>query len=144
MSISDSHSLLLDHQGQVYSCGSNPHGQLGRPSTTVWSCPKPQRIETLQGVIQVKAIGACSVFLTRDGQVYMCGHNDYRQLGFDQVGDRYVPVLIDALAHVKVIQFYSCGIYNLFVTDQRRVYGCGQSYLFPVPMLDYTDRFYQV
>ena len=85
-------------------------------------------------------MNSSSAFLTKDGHVYMCGANHLGQLGLGDDCGREIPVKVDALAHVKVIQVYAIASYTVFVTDRSWVYVCGGQA--KIEMNDCTDRFY--
>jgi len=69
--------------GNVYTCGDNQDGQLGR-LTTVNTTPNPKFEQIDPNVRKVKQI-SCGLYRTaillNNGQVYTCGNNDFGQLG---------------------------------------------------------------
>uniref|UniRef100_A0A0A9WUV1 Putative E3 ubiquitin-protein ligase HERC3 n=1 Tax=Lygus hesperus TaxID=30085 RepID=A0A0A9WUV1_LYGHE len=90
----DRHALALTSSGVVYGSGSNEFGQLGlgesTDSVTMFSTlPIPYK------VVGIAAGPAGSMFACENGSVYVCGHNDCKQLGVDTNQRRvYTPTRI--------------------------------------------------
>ena len=77
-----SHVFFITNTNNVYTCGNNAQGRLGLGDTTNRSIPT--LITTNIGflkIVSVKAGNTQSIFLTDDGNVYACGHNDGGELG---------------------------------------------------------------
>lgn len=73
------HTVLCTSAGEVFSCGSNRHGQLGY---AVDSQPTPRRVSSLrQRVVAVAAASKHSVAVTAGGDVYTWGCNVLGQVG---------------------------------------------------------------
>lgn len=81
ISAGNSHVIALKSDGTVWTWGNNEYGQLGDGSV---SCAyEPINVTALNGkdIVSVHAGEYHSIALTRDGEVYTWGHNDYGQLG---------------------------------------------------------------
>ncbi len=76
-----SHTVILSEAGRVYVCGAGASGQLGLQSTE--DCQSVTLLATMITVcvVQVAAGDLHTVMLTTLGDVYVCGSNDYGQLG---------------------------------------------------------------
>lgn len=75
------HTVVLLHNGQVLTFGSNQHGQLGHGDLVLRG--SPTLVYSLPTITQVAAGNTHSVFLTAGGQVYTCGSYQNGQLGRD-------------------------------------------------------------
>eukprot|EP00931_Biecheleriopsis_adriatica_P012762 TRINITY_DN113982_c0_g1_i1.p1 TRINITY_DN113982_c0_g1~~TRINITY_DN113982_c0_g1_i1.p1 ORF type:complete len:412 (+),score=37.76 TRINITY_DN113982_c0_g1_i1:27-1238(+) len=85
------HTVALSASGDVWTCGSNSHGQRGIPDTETLS--RCCRVEVGGPAVAVAAGYSHSVVLRRDGGVMTFGENDCGQLGIH--GDsRDVPSLV--------------------------------------------------
>ena len=78
-----SHVFFLTNTNTVYTCGNNAQGRLGLGDATT-NRSIPTQITTNIGslkIVSAKAGNTQSIFLTDDGNVYACGHNDGGELG---------------------------------------------------------------
>ncbi|KAL3209805.1 hypothetical protein MRX96_037617 [Rhipicephalus microplus] len=75
------HTVVLLHNGQVLTFGSNQHGQLGHGDLVLRG--SPTLVYSLPTITQIAAGNTHSVFLTAGGQVYTCGSYQNGQLGRD-------------------------------------------------------------
>ncbi|XP_044008822.1 secretion-regulating guanine nucleotide exchange factor-like isoform X1 [Aphidius gifuensis] len=75
------HTLILDKNGNVYSCGWNKKMQTGIPGGETIS--KLQKIENLNNIIDIACGWDSSMALTETGDIYVWGSNTYGQLGLE-------------------------------------------------------------
>ena len=92
------HSLFLDGEGQVWSCGLNTDHQLGHEEQGI---SKVEGIDT--PVILIVAGYNFSLFLDENGVVWSCGDNEFGQLGFADSKTRNIPEAIKNLPKIKAI-----------------------------------------
>ncbi|XP_075998044.1 putative E3 ubiquitin-protein ligase HERC3 [Genypterus blacodes] len=103
------HSVALTKDGQVYTWGQGPSGQLGlgkrRPDAS-----SPQHLESLSGMplVQIAAGGDQSFALSVSGNVFSWGRNNCGQLGLGDTTDRRTPTAVHSLNLKKTIAI-SCG-----------------------------------
>ena len=90
------HSLVLLQNGDVYTFGENPYGELGLGDTTLHGTPT--RITALLGPAAAVVAGAqYSLILLANGDAYACGSNVRGQLGLGDTLDRLTPTRITTL-----------------------------------------------
>ncbi|XP_066535875.1 probable E3 ubiquitin-protein ligase HERC6 [Hoplias malabaricus] len=123
------HSLALCDSGQVFSWGGGEEGQLGTISA-VSKCLKPGLVPIPSPlpipVVQVACGNVHSLVLTKGGEVYSWGQNNYGQLGLGKaVAMQPFPGLIRALTGVPVTQISAGGAHSLFLTSSVLVFCCG-------------------
>ncbi|XP_065221289.1 probable E3 ubiquitin-protein ligase HERC4 isoform X2 [Planococcus citri] len=127
------HSIAVNEWGQVFSWGSNLHGQLGFSDNLGGFQPEPKIIKTLatKNVVQVSCGYKHCLALTNDGTLYSWGLNDNGQLGLGlsikNVGLVSQPNVVKALNGVP-IAFIACGGYHSFAISKTGVvYGWGKN-----------------
>ncbi len=141
----DEHSLFLDTNGYVYSCGNGYYGQLGHgDTTTVYT---PTLIEyyidsngtsinyTNITITQISAGNYHNIFLDTNGYVYSCGKGAVGRLGQgDDISDKYTPTLIQTFTdsngntnytNITITQISPGEGHSLFLDTNGNVYSCG-------------------
>ena len=78
----DFHTIILDTNGTVYTCGKNDDGQCGHG--TPHNYVSPRIVESLNGseISMVAAGGNVSMALLADGSIYTWGNSECGSLGF--------------------------------------------------------------
>ncbi|KAF0684693.1 Aste57867_23348 [Aphanomyces stellatus] len=130
------HSVFLTTAGEVWSSGSNKHGQLGTGPVAV--AYTPARVDTWQGAtdrdrsetaaaVVDMAVGwhhvVCVVNLVRKAVVYSWGKGDLGQLGHGEWTSEALPRPLRQLDDVIQV---ACGSeHTLLVTALGQVYSCG-------------------
>ena len=66
-----------------------------------------------------------SLFVTKDGKSYSCGHGSDGNLGHGNTENQDVPKLIEALSGVRVCAVSAGPRHSLFLTKDGPVYSCG-------------------
>ncbi|XP_064416275.1 probable E3 ubiquitin-protein ligase HERC3 isoform X2 [Latimeria chalumnae] len=101
------HSVFLQNDGSVYTCGSSTEGQLGHEKGGY----KPEQVTNLsaQNIVHVACGRAHSLAVNDKGQVFSWGAGSDGQLGHGSADETIkVPRLIKKLNEHKVVQV-TCG-----------------------------------
>ncbi|XP_060043786.1 probable E3 ubiquitin-protein ligase HERC6 isoform X1 [Erinaceus europaeus] len=125
------HSLALSEDSQVFSWGSNSHGQLGL-GQKFSQHSSPQKVMSLQGipVAQVAAGGTHSFILSLSGTSFGWGSNNAGQLALsgEKVPEQtYKPLAVGALKTLAVT-YISCGHkHTAVLTQDGKVFTFGDN-----------------
>ncbi|CAK4179425.1 unnamed protein product [Aphanomyces euteiches] len=127
--VAHSHALARAKAGEVYSWGSNPHGQLGIEKAAQHH-QLPLVVETIESyVTQSIGVGAqhsaavCDQVKGRNGVLFAWGSNSHCQLGLDR--GTFKPTEVTALSGL-VVRKVACGtLHTVVVTDQGDVFSWG-------------------
>lgn len=113
-------SLVLLEDGKVLAFGSNEYGALGigqlYEKTNV-----PVNVILEEKCVSISSGTDYSLFLTKKGNVYSSGHNEYGNLGTGNENDVFIPVKIQG----KYIFICAGQINSFFIDKDGNLYGCG-------------------
>ena len=125
------HSLFLDSNGNVYSCGSNDYGQCGfEMGTHLFSdCVEPQRVPLLYDIIKVSSGDEFNLCLNINGRVWGFGSNIYHQLGLGpEYGDTDKVKTAIINPYLKNIKFIDCGYdFSLCIDEDGKAFTFGRN-----------------
>gem|GEM_PF-5746899 len=122
ISAGNNHSMVLKSDGTVWVWGSNYSGQLGTGGGTLSSVPV--QVTALTGpVSHVSAGRNFSLAITRDGNAWSWGVNDYGQLGLGDTSKRTQPTLVSAVSPVRSVS--AGGFHSVFVRTDGTVWSSG-------------------
>eukprot|EP01114_Cavostelium_apophysatum_P023730 TRINITY_DN9039_c0_g1_i1.p1 TRINITY_DN9039_c0_g1~~TRINITY_DN9039_c0_g1_i1.p1 ORF type:complete len:305 (+),score=-0.43 TRINITY_DN9039_c0_g1_i1:49-915(+) len=131
------HSAAITDSGEVWTWGSNDHGQLGRPGRQLI----PVQIEVLESVsvVDISCGENHCVAVTNLGQAMSWGLNNFGQLGMGDKESRSKPHIIKDLKDnmLRVAAGYS---HSLFLSDNGEVFVCGKGGDGQIGLGDYEDR----
>ncbi|KAH8494409.1 hypothetical protein H0E87_020982 [Populus deltoides] len=124
-------TVFLTRQGQLYTCGTNTHGQLGHFDTQ--DRPTPKIIELLEGVVSVVQIAAGPSYVlavTDNGVVYSFGSGSNLCLGHGEQHDEFRPRAIQTFRRKDIhVVHVSAGDEHAVALDSSGfVYSWGKGY----------------
>jgi RCC1 and BTB domain-containing protein len=125
ISYGDYHVLALTKSGKCFSWGLNSYGQLGNGTRTDYN--KPKLINALLNEIVVKIVCAYyqSFVLTKSGDLYGFGYNDYGQIGCGNNTNQSKPIKINRFNNEKIVSIACGAAHSLVLTDVGHVYSWG-------------------
>lgn len=121
------HSLLRCRDKNVYSCGDNTLGQLGRDSTDF------DGLKWVQGSVEQMDAGCFHNAMIDDrGVMYTFGWGLYQQLGHDSTDDMKFPAVVNGVCSmekmkntIELVQV-ACGAWHTLLRAKNGdVYSCG-------------------
>ena len=115
------HSLFLDAEYHVWSCGCNNKGQLG--SGTSEFSVEPAKVQLLPMISSITAGSRHSVFLADDGTPWGCGNNNLGELGLADSLNRSTAEKIENLPAIKEI--YAGSMNSMFLAEDGSVWATG-------------------
>ena len=115
--------MALDHEGHVWSCGGNQHGQLGVNDTN--SRSSPCKISTLKNVRSVEGGYWHCIALDSQGHVWSWGDNIHGSLGLGDDNERLSPEQIQTLPEITSI--HVGGVHALCVDLNGNVWVFGNN-----------------
>ena len=128
--VSKYHTVFLDQNGEVYSCGIGEGGRLGHGNEETYLSFK--RIESLNDkIIDICAGNGHTLFLSEQGCIFSCGMNDYGQLGVGNTAEStpthslFPTKLNHKDIRNKFFSFIACGNYHSAFCTERKIYTFG-------------------
>ncbi|KAI8118222.1 hypothetical protein FF38_08544 [Lucilia cuprina] len=104
---SETHFVVVNNDGSVYTWGEGTHGQLGLSSLEAWK-HYPSRMESIRNyhIVSACAGEGFTILLTQTGSILSCGDNSKYALGHDDNRTYHSPKIIEKLEdiHIKEIK----------------------------------------
>ena len=116
------HSLFLDAEETVWTCGDNRSGQLGDETTT--NRTTPVQLNGLSDIIAVAGGGHQSLALGTLGTVWTWGANDSYQLGDGTTTNSSTPKQVSGLGS-EIIAIEGGMYHNLALASDEKVWAWG-------------------
>src|SRR3990167_3217110 len=108
------HSLFLDQEGFVWSCGRNQYGQSG-----LGDCESRSKLEKITNLPPIQAVGCgqrFSIFLDTQGNVWGAGDNHTKCIGNESTS---TPKMIEGIPKIKSISVGE--FHNGFITEENQL-----------------------
>merc|ERR1712137_249252 len=119
------HAILLDEEGNVWTSGQNPSGQLGLAKVPLHqSVIQFTKVTSLSSIVQVEAGQSFSIVLDSEGRVFSSGHNASGQLGRKDTPDRRNE-FFQATTDVLFCEIRVGGNHCVAFSHEEEVYGWG-------------------
>jgi hypothetical protein len=119
--IGHKHTVILNKLGEVYTCGSNECGQLGKDF--VRDVYYPVKI-SLPPIKKIACGKYHSMALSYEGEVYIWGVNDYNQLGLGY--DIFIKWTPGKLKLENVRDIFCGPCYSMAITTSNKFYVWGK------------------
>ena len=117
------HTLILTSNHEVFGCGSNALGQLGK---TVDNIGNPiQKIENLSDIIRIECGDIHSMCIDMNNNLYVFGDNKHGQLGLHDIDKMRIPTKHPSLSNI--IDISSKGRETYVKTSNNEIYFLGNN-----------------
>ncbi|KAL9647319.1 hypothetical protein ABK040_011686 [Willaertia magna] len=125
------HAMILTNFGNMFGIGWNGCGQLalGDLQNRRTFC-KTKLPNINSKVVKIACGSDHTVFLTKEGEIYVCGGNNQGQLGINDTDKMRVelPVKVYFQKKMEPIKQIYCGLwFTIFLTSKNRIYVCGDN-----------------
>ncbi|MDR0664937.1 MAG: hypothetical protein LBF86_05385 [Helicobacteraceae bacterium] len=123
----DSHTIVIDDQGKMFASGYNERGQLGlndadnRVSFAAITYLRDANITAIAAGEQH------AIALDSEGGVWVSGHNDYNQLGFEKTEDRRIFTKVKDISDKNVTSVAAGAYHSLALDSDGRVWVSGRN-----------------
>ena len=119
------HTVVLTADNEVYSCGNNTFGQLGRKTPRNKKSIIFSKIEYSDNIIRIECSQNHTLCIDTLGYLVIFGNNQHNQLGLESTSNIDKPMKHPSLSNIIDI---SSGGYHTFVkTSNNEIYGFGDN-----------------
>jgi hypothetical protein len=114
------HTVFLDTNGKIYTCGNNSYGQTGHRSTQNVSVPQMVYNVSNKRIEQIACGWNHTLIFVAPYYVYATGLSKYGELGLRDFEMRKGFTLIEGLAGKNLVQIFAGGYHSWFLFDHEQ------------------------
>ena len=116
------HTLIITNDDNLWSCGSNEHGQLclGNQERQL----KPQKT-SFSNISKTSAGWNHSLFQNDKGEIFACGYNQNGECGLGHFDHPQIAPILILNASSNIVQFVCGASHNLFLDSEGNVFSVG-------------------
>ncbi|MEE2811940.1 MAG: hypothetical protein VX320_01855, partial [Candidatus Thermoplasmatota archaeon] len=141
ISVGNSHTCIVYDDGSLTCAGNSNYGKLGNTQITSGDThehievefPEPVQIETVETGDQ----HTCAI--DSQGRVWCWGYNNYRQVGVEEWGQFYQPVLVDIDANQTFVDIALGNAFTCAISASARLYCWGYNAQYVIPYTEIND-----
>jgi len=112
------HSLVLTEEGQLFTFGYGQHGQLGLRNNLNYNTPHLVKDFLTQPLSAVEAGWHHSLAITKNGDLYTCGHGDSGQLGLGNTESKTHFTLVESIGDKNIDKICSGGSHSWIILNE--------------------------
>lgn len=126
-----SFTMFLSQNGQVYTCGTNGHGQLGHGDTVDQPTPKlVELLDCLGSIVQIAAGPSYALAVSNDGTLYSFGSGTNFCLGHGEQQNELLPRVVQSFRRkgIHVVRVSAGDEHVVALDSSGYVYSWGKGY----------------
>eukprot|EP00736_Rhodelphis_marinus_P006803 Rmarinus@m.2880 len=121
------HSVFVNAQGAVFSCGVNEYGQLGHGDTRTVHVPKAVEAVAGERILRVACGAYHTVLVSEEHRVYTCGSGLQGQLGHGDFKNQVLPTVVQKALMLPIQNTFAGFYHTLLLSTSGQVYGFGHN-----------------